>query len=325
MSSRLMTPWLRRAGVLTIAVGLLSSCGGSTQSDPFRPTRLLAFGDELSVLEDTNANANARKYGVNALLSDGVTLSCGGNPQWTQVVASSYGLPFPECNPSGVTNPPGVIYAAAGATVADVSAQISTHLAGGTGFGSKDLATVLVGTNDLIALYEQYPTQGADALVAQAEALGAELARQAIRIADAGGRVLVSTVPDIGLSPYALAQEAANPGEGRQALILRLVDRFNARLRTTLPPDGGRAIGLVLANELIQSIVKAPATYGFANVTSAVCDAVQVPDVRNCTTLTLVTDGVATTWLWANDRWLSPAGQVRLGSAAVTQSTRNPF
>lgn len=323
MLSSLMNPWLRRAGVLALAVGLLSACGGSTQSDPFRPTRLLVFGDELSVLEDTQANANARKYGVNALQSDGVTLSCGGNPLWTQVIASAYGLPFPQCNPGAVANPPGVIYAAAGATVASIAAQIGTHLSGGSGFGAKDLATVLVGTNDMIALYQQYPTVGADALVAQAEALGAELARQVGRIAEAGGRVLIATVPDIGYSPYAIAQETANPGQGRQALIFRLVERFNAKLRTTLPADGGRSIGLVLANELIQSIVKTP--IGFANIKDPVCNAAVVPDVRNCTTLTLVTDGVATTWLWANDRWLSPAGHIRLGSAAVTQTTRNPF
>lgn len=323
MLSSLMNPWLRRAGALALAVGLLSSCGGSTQSDPFRPTRLLAFGDELSVIEDSGANANGRKYGVNALQTDGVTLSCGGNPLWIQVVASAYGLPFPQCNPGGVANPRGVMYAAALATVADVAAQITTHLDGGTGFGATDLATVLVGTNDLITLYEQYPTVPADTLVAQAEALGAELARQVGRIADAGGRVLIATVPDIGYSPYAKAQEAANPGEGRQALILRLVERFNARLRTTLPADGGRSIGLVLANELVQSIVKTP--IGFANVADAVCDAALAPDVRNCDTLKLVTDGNATTWLWANDRWLSPAGHIRLGSAAVTQTTRNPF
>ena len=323
MVSSVMSSWLRRAGVLFLAVGLLSACGGSTQSDPFVPTRLIAFGDETSVIEDPGNTGNGRKYGVNALQTDGVTLSCGGNPLWTQVLASGYRLPFPQCNPGGVTNPPGLIYAAADATVADVASQITAHLDGGTGFGAKDLVTVLVGTNDLIALYEQYPTVGADVLVVQAEALGAQLAGQVRRIADAGGRVLIATVPDIGYSPYALGEEAAHPGEGRQALIFLLVERFNAKLRTTLPPDGGRSIGLVLANELIRSIVRTP--FGFANVTDAVCDAALAPDVRDCDTLKLVTDGVATTWLWANDRWLSPAGQLRLGNAALTQTRRNPF
>jgi hypothetical protein len=318
-----MTPWLRRAGVLALAVGLLSSCGGSTQIEPFVPARLLVFGDETSLVDDPNATGNGRKYTVNALDADGVTLVCQVNPVWTQVLADSYGLTFPQCNPGAVANPAGLIYAALDANVAGVAAQIDAHLASGTGFGAKDLATVLVGTHDVIDLYQQYPTVGADALVAQAEALGAELARQVIRIADAGGKVLISTVPDIGLSPYAIAQEAAFPGEGRQALILRLVERFNARLRTTLPPDGGRSIGLVLANELVQAIVKTP--IGFVNVVAPVCDAAIVPNLLDCTSATLVTDGAVGTWLWADDLHLSPAGHSRLGSIAVTQSRRNPF
>jgi hypothetical protein len=324
-----VTPrWLRRAGLATLAAALLASCGGGTQLDPFVAERLLVFGDESSVIDDSASTGNGRKFSVNALQTDNVTVVCEANPLWIQLLAGTFNLTFPQCNPSGVVNPAGRIYAANGARVADIATQINTHRVNtGTGFGAKDLAAIMVGMHDVIALYQQFPTVGEDTLVAQAEAAGAALAKQVIGISDAGGRVLITTVPDIGLSPYARAQEAAFPGQGRQALITRLVARFNARLRTELPADGGRTIGLVLANEVVQTAVRIP--LGLANVIDPVCDSTTYPaiatDLRNCTTQTLVTDGSAATWLWADDLRLSPAGHSRIGAAAVGRARGNPF
>jgi hypothetical protein len=327
MFPSVISRWLRPAGLATLALTLLASCGGGTQLDPFVAERLFVFGDESSVIDDSASAANGRKYSVNALQTDNVTLECQSNPLWIQILAGTFNLTFPQCNPAGIADPTGRIYAANGARVADIAAQIDAHLATGTGFGDKDLAAIMVGTHDVIALYAQYPTVGADALVAQAEEAGAALARQVIRISDAGGRVIIATTPDIGLSPYARAQETAFPGEGRQALITRLVARFNARLRTELPADGGRTIGLVLANEVVQTAVRIP--LGLANVIDPVCDTVTYPaiatDLRNCTTQTLVTDGSGSTWLWADDRRLSPAGHSRIGTAAVNRARGNPF
>lgn len=45
----------------------------------------------------------------------------------------------------------------------------------------------------------------------------------------------------------------------------------------------------------------------------------------DCTSKTLVTDATTTTWLWANDTLLSPAGHNRLGSIAQTRALSNPF
>jgi hypothetical protein len=42
------------------ATALLASCGGG-QVEPFSPTRVLAFGDELSTIE-----ADGRRYSINA-------------------------------------------------------------------------------------------------------------------------------------------------------------------------------------------------------------------------------------------------------------------
>ena len=62
-----------RKGVATLA-GLLAlagmaSCGGGGQVDPFVPNRILAFGDELSVIQP-----DGRKYTVNAFrITDATT------------------------------------------------------------------------------------------------------------------------------------------------------------------------------------------------------------------------------------------------------------
>ena len=77
------------------AAALLAACGGGDQVDPFKPTRVLAFGDELSVIE-----ADGRKYSINAfkqitatdgtVTDDPTTLDCARNPLWVQNVASSF-------------------------------------------------------------------------------------------------------------------------------------------------------------------------------------------------------------------------------------------
>jgi hypothetical protein len=67
---------------------------------------------------------------------------------------------------------------------------------------------------------------------------------------------------------------------------------------------------------------------GFANVTQAACTTGSVLD---CTTNTLqpgsgsVAAATATSWLWADDRYLSPGGQTLLGNQAASIARNNPF
>jgi hypothetical protein len=83
-------PAAARRAALGLALGLLAalaSCGGGGLVEPFRPTRILALGDELSVIE-----ADGRKYTVNAFkVTDSTTtpqtestteLDCVRNPIW---------------------------------------------------------------------------------------------------------------------------------------------------------------------------------------------------------------------------------------------------
>jgi outer membrane lipase/esterase len=127
-------------------------------------------------------------------------------------------------------------------------------------------------------------------------------------------------VPDLGLSPFAGAENAANPGSDRGALIQRLVERFNARMRFNLINDG-TMIGLVFGDQVVQAMVRTPSNYSLVNVANAAC-ATALPD---CTTQTLVTGGSAETWLWADSLQLTPVGQRQLGSSAEARARNNPF
>lgn len=318
-------PAFRRTALVLAfgAVALLSACGGGDPVVPFEPTRVLAFGDENSVI--TTAG---RKYTVNALSTDtnGVkTLNCAANPLWVQQLASSYGLVFPECNPSAVPSPASRIYATNGATVSDLVAQVDQHLAADT-FSAKDLVTLFVGQHDVLALYALYPSTPAEQLVASARVAGLALAAQVSRIADAGGKVLVSTAPEVALTPFAAAEDLAAGDSSRSALLGALVEKFNEGLRVGIAKENGSEVAIMLTNELMQSMYRFPTSFsGMSNVTVPVCNETLAATVLECTSDTLVTGATSTSHLWADDIHLSPNGHAYIGSLAASRSRANPF
>jgi phospholipase/lecithinase/hemolysin len=220
-----------------------------------------------------------------------------------------------------VADPKSRIFAHAGDKVADVTSQIDSHLLADT-FSGTDLVTVLAGQNDILEQYALYDGSNAASLTAAVEAAGKALAAQVNRIAGAGGKVLVSTVPDLGLSAFAVTEEASNAG--RAALLSNLTLAFNVQVRANII-NNGRMIGLVVGDETVQLLSKFPSTYGLVNVTTAVCDPAKAATVQLCTTQTLVTDGDAGTFLWADGTHLSPGGHKSLGTAASNRATNNPF
>ena len=338
----------RAAGVLGVA--LLASCGGGEQVNPFSPTRMFVFGDESSVLNYVDPQtdpalrepgvqvgngtfANGTKYTVNQLTAATTTapsvLDCKAFPLWTQYIATTYGLVFPQCNPDKVENPTGRIFAVAGAKVGDLEAQIDRKVAV-DGFTRDDLVTVLIGANDIQAVYATYTGSNDDAVIASVEEAGETLAGQINRMADLGGKILLSTVPDMGLTPFAIAEEAAIPG--RAAFLTLLTQRFNASMRASIHNDG-RHIGLVLTDERIQVMVRVPQAFGLTNVTQAACLA--TAELPTCTTDTLVVDDTSTTtpkahangatWLWADSTHISPGGHSEIGLLAAQRAADNPF
>lgn len=308
----------------------LAACGGGDERvTEYVPQRLVVLGDESNVIvaagsTDIQGNPIAGpvggKYTVNALDANGA-LSCAGNPLWVQVLAGRFGFTFAECNPSAVATQ-ARIYAKAGARVADLPAQTAAVVAANGGFVRTDLVTVLLGANDVIAAYEAYaanPGAGSADAIASVQAAGRSLATQVNGIATAGGRVLIATVPNLGVSPYAAAQEAM--AGGRAALLTQLSQEFNAKMRGALLNDG-RLIGLVQADEQVQFVINNPAPFGYASLSAAACT---TPSALNCTTATLVMGANAANYLWADDRHLNVDAQIRIGNLAVVRASNNPF
>jgi phospholipase/lecithinase/hemolysin len=325
--------WIRWRRALAASLGalLLASCGGGDLVTTFTPSRIIALGDEFSVIDDFNADANGRKYTVNALLSpttDPTTLSCQGNPIWVQILATAYHINYPQCNqqPNAVANPTGRIRAQPGAHVADIPAQIDAQVAESP-FAATDFVTILVGMHDVLDAYAQFPTIGEGQLTTDLETAGAALGAQVNRVAATGAKVLVSTIVDVGITPFAFAERAANSDTDRAALLQRLTSRFNASLRNTIE-NNGHKIGLILADEYFDDVFSIGGG-GFTNITTPVCDLSQShltpPSVLDCTVDTLVPGGSANTYLWADTLLLSAGGHTALGQLVLQRAQNNPF
>lgn len=299
------------AASCVLALGLASCGGGTSQVEAFVPQRLITLGDDMSAF-----TPEGRKYAINGFAADGTTPDCKALPIWTQVVANAYGFGFAEC-PVGTGEPKALSRALAGARAADLKAQVQAQVAAG-GFTNKDLVTVMIGTNDVRDLYLQSKTASApskDALLEAAREQGIEIARQVNAIVDLGAKVIVATIPDVGLSPWGIEQGA----EGA-ALLKELTAALNGRIRVNILNDG-RFVGLVLGDELSQTAARIPAAYSLTDASTAACTV--APPA--CTTATLRANATADGWLWADSTWLATGGHRQLGALAEARARLNPF
>jgi phospholipase/lecithinase/hemolysin len=89
--------------------------------------------------------------------------------------------------------------------------------------------------------------------------------------------------------------------------------------------DGGRAVGLVLADELVLAMYRSPAAYGLTNVTQGACTVVLPACDQTTTQDSVAGQSYGGYWLWADDTHLGPAAQSRLGSLAISRARSNPF
>lgn len=316
--------WARAAAAVSVAVALLGGCGGGTsQYEAFVAQRVIAFGDESTAITSEGA-----KYSVNGTTAstdangDTVyTLNCSSNPNWVQVLAGLYGYVFAECNPDRVEKPQALMRATAGARVVDIQAQVDAQIAAG-GFRNKDLVAIMAGANDILDLYAQFPGRTESDIMAEVRSRGVRMAQQVNRLVDVGAKVIVSTVPDMGLTPFAVKQKAEFDDTDRAALLSRLTAAFNEQLAVNVLLDG-RYIGFVQADLTVQAMVRVPAFYGFANVTDAACaSTVTLPA---CTDQTLNENASASAWMWADETRLGPSVHSQIGNLAVARARNNPF
>jgi outer membrane lipase/esterase len=313
MASAMMV-WCRGLRVLPwLLLAWLASCGGGTsQIEPFQAQRVIFIGDEtVGLLSD------GRRYGINVLNADN-NFDCAQLPIWSQQLASSFGFATDFCGGGALA----VTRATANAKAADLEGQISAQF-GATGVTSKDLYVVMVGMNDIIELYETFvgdrscdtgnEDPPAGSLMRELRNRGSFVAAQVSRVLAADGRAIVSTVHDLGYTPYAIAA-------GQSTLLSCMTAVFNARVRVDIRPMDGRFWGLVLADDDTLAVVRSPSIIGATNVTDAAC-AVAPPA---CTTDTLV-NPQATTYLWADDRHFGPLMHNQLANEAITRARNNPF
>jgi hypothetical protein len=292
---------------------LLAACGGGTnQIEPFEPRQIIMLGDETVVL-----TTDGKRYGINAASTSGV-IDCRSSPIWSQSLVASFGMTTDRCNPDSLT-PRGITRGTPGAKAADIAAQIDAQFAADAP-GSKDLFILMVGMHDIIEIYETFAgdkdcnldsgaTPPMEAAVAER---GRLVGQQINRLIDANARVMVSTVHDLGLTPYGRARNSD--------LLTCLTAAFNARVRVD-PKQDGRFWGLILADDLALSMTKEPSSYGLANVTDVPCT-VPAPD---CTNRTLVSGADSNTHLWATDRHFGPTLHLGLASLAESRVRNNPF
>jgi phospholipase/lecithinase/hemolysin len=279
----------------------LASCGGGDIIEPFAPTRIIAFGDEASVI----GVSGTAKYTINGA-------DCAANPIWLQTVATYYGLALPGCLGTA-TSTTSVIQAAPGAKVADLATQAARV----TDWNATTLATVMIGTNDIKDIFASYlaDTTSKSARLDDAVTRGKAVATQVTNIVNAGGRVLVLTVPNLGISPYGLAQSTAD-----KAVLTEISDTFNLAIRTNIPSSGYK-VGLIKPDELFQQLINVNTT--FTNYTAAACPAAAA--LPACSTSTTDLASTWATYLWADSTQPTPLGHYRVGLAAVTLLARLPL
>ena len=305
------------AVLAAVSIGLLASCGGGSLVDEFDPRRIIAFGDQMTVVDDSASEGNGVKYSINAVEAEDDEPLCARYPNWALYVAESYGLEFPECAPlDAADDTPSINNAQVGARVQEIEAQVDAFFDGPEDFGDRDLVLVMGGANDIIEQYEQVE----DGLATESQARtelrrrGEQLAEVVNRIARADGRVVVSTVPHLHRSPYARARP-----EGDRDVIERLTNEFNSTLRSELLNDG-HLIGVMRADLEVARALESPGSRNIDNTSGAAC-ATPLP---NCTVETLQ-DGANVRWMWADDRQFGPTMHRRFGELAVRRARNNPF
>lgn len=316
-------PTWRAVGTAVLAA-LLASCGGGEQIQPFQPVRLITIGDELSVL--TAQAPTGRKYGINALAADGVSIDCTTYPIWTQTLAATYAFAFAECNPLNLAQTLAHTYAQPGAKADDFVTQVARAEADGA-FSDKDLVSVLLGTNDVLDLYRTVyvpnpTTDTYNAVITELGNRGKLLGERINQLIARGPRVILSTIQRVGQSPYAIEEAALWQDPQRPTVLNNFSIAFNNALRVAIVNDG-HFIGLVELDALINAALANPGGYGLANITEPACVAA-LPD---CTTATLVSGATAapTAWLWASNTWMGITAQQYLGTYARGRAQGNPF
>jgi outer membrane lipase/esterase len=278
----------RRVASSAIAIAAAALGAATAGAEEFRVNRFFVIGDSLSdagtysqgvpVVSGLPAGPRYR-FTTNALdgsslvWSEHVARALGINqaPDVLQGVPVA-GLPTIDLNGGNyaeggarVADQPGVIGAltpALGFTTLPGVTQIDRLLADNPTLSGSDLVAVWLGANDV---FTQYGAIGFGLPVAAAGAnlqtAADQLVAQVDRLVAAGAKnIIVVTVPNIGTTPFGLAQ----PDGG--ATLSSLSSTFNDRLVAGL---AGRPAVIVDSGKLLSAVQADPVRYGFTAVNAA--------------------------------------------------------
>ncbi len=307
------------------AVVALASCGGGTyQVHAFVPGRIITFGDESNSLVTTQG----LKYSINGLSLTTNQIDCTVNPLWTQVLANSYNISYTNCNSQQIASPQGVDRSTLNATVSDVANQVAAFQAGDS-FNDNDLVTVWVGAHDIL---DEYNTNGSgdqvNDLVNAVRGNAITLAGVINGIVATGAKVIVLTIPDMGLSPFA-ATENQRGDFDRADLLSQMSLGFNNALRSNVVNDGSK-IGLVLVDDIVKGAVRNPGGAGLIDAPNVTYGCIDIAPLPNCDNGTLKTDpgknsDAQSIYLWADATHLAPYAHLQIGNEASSRAHSNPF
>jgi len=306
------------------AVAALASCGGGTyQEQTFIPARILTFGDESSRLE----TVQGLKYSINGISTATLQIDCTQAPIWTQLLAVSYSIVYPDCNIDASNQTQGVDLTTVNGTVADVVQQVAAFQAGDT-FNGNDLVTIWVGMHDVINDYEANGAGDEGTLESDMNASGSTLANLVNSIAATGAKVMLLTVPDMSDTPFAWTEEQRGDFD-RLKVLSDMSTQFNLGLRSNILNDGSK-IGLVLVDDIVRNMVQSPGSYGLISLDNETYGCLDSAPLPTCTTDTLRTDPstgqpATAAFLWADATHLGSVGQAQIGNQASGRAHSNPF
>jgi len=313
------------AGLVAVgALVALASCGGGTyQQKAFVPARILTFGDENSRME----GSQGLKYSINGISPSTLQVDCSQNPIWNETLANSYGLVYQRCNVNASFETDAIDLTTVGATVDDVAKSVAAFTAGDT-FNGNDIVTIWVGVHDVLNEYQANATGDETVLLSNMKEQGIKLAGIVNQIENAGAKVILLTIPDMSLSPYAYAESQKGDFD-RLKLLQDMSTQFNLGLVTNFINDGSK-IALVQVDDYVRRAVRNPSGNGFILFPNQFYGCLDSAPLPTCNDNTLrpdpntgQVDGAH--FVWADATHLGSVIQGQLGSAAARQAHSNPF
>lgn len=297
--------WVSAAAVAAV----LAACGSSTVFSSLVPTRMVVMGDGLA----DQGQVGGTRYTVNDANVN----------TWVHQVAASYGLTLSTQISGGQNYARGNARVAAKPDAAGNTAtltlaeQVDAFLAANT-IGNNDVVVLDAGISDMVVQADAFKAGSISEAQMQANLAdaGRALAAQARRLVAAGGKHVVVAGPyNLGKSPYAAAQ-------GIAAQLQNASLKYNEALLVAMVDLGANVLYIDAAFQY-NLLTNQPAANGFTNSTVAACSApgvvTAVTTATACTPATVGTAVAYDSYVFADDRYFTPAAQRSLGNYAFTK------